>query len=478
MSILEELAKKGIRVKNIKLNTKFIEEGDLFFCIPGFSTDKHDYIEDAARKGAVASVVTKDVASSIPTIMVGDINKALYDTLSEHYNNIDKKIKLIGVTGTDGKTTTSTIIYKILNKLEKCGYIGTNGVECNDFFEKSVNTTPGIDKLYRVLSSFYDCDCKYASMEVSSLGLKQNRIGNLSFDCTIFTNLTYDHMNFHGTFDDYCESKKKLFKRIKPDGFAVINIDDPYALEFIQETNARVITYGKNDEADIKIVDVGLSLENTDVEIEYQGNRYRFISSLLGEFNVYNLCGAIGALVGLGYDMNVILEQVSDLSIDNRMQRIDCGQDFDVLVDFAHTINGYTNVLSYFNQVRKGKIITVAGSIGGRDYKERREKGKVISDLSDYVFFTVDDCVNERPEKVLYEMTNELDNANYCIVLDRKDAIKQAINIAEKGDIVFISGRCGLSTINIMGVEYECDDIKVACSALSAKKDDSKKTTK
>lgn len=469
MDILKELLKQGININDIKTNSKQIQKGDLFVCTPGYIIDKHQYIEDAAKNGAVAAIVEKNVTSSIPTIKVTDINQQLYNALEKFYNYVNKKIKLIGVTGTDGKTTTSTIVYKILNRLDKCGYIGTNGIYCNDFYTKTINTTPSIDILYKSFSRFLDNGCKYVSIETSSAGLKQDRTGNLEFDIGIFTNLTYDHMDIHKTMDDYLNSKKKLFQKIKPEGFAIINLDDKYSKEIINSSKCNIITYGKNANADIKIIDAQLSKNYTNINIEYKNKKYNINTNLLGEFNVYNLCGAIGALIGLGYNINEIIQYVSDLSIENRMVKINLNQNFDVIVDYTHTVNGFKCMFDYLNKIKHGKIITVTGSIGNREYKERKEKGEVITNLSDYTIFTSDDCINENPKKILQEMTNELTNNNYEIVLDRKQAIQKAIAIAQQNDIVFIAGRCGEETMNIMGTEYECNDIAEAKKVIEEK---------
>lgn len=470
MDILEQLNSMGINVKGIKVNSKVIEKGDLFFCTQGFSVDKHDYIEDAAKKGAVAAITTKDIMSSIPTIKVDDIDESLYDTLEKFYGYVNKSIKMIGVTGTDGKTTTSTIVYEILNQIEKCGYIGTNGALCDMYFEKLENTTPNIDRLYAIFSEFLDNKCKYVSMEASSAALKQNRIGNLLFDVAIFTNLTYDHMNIHKTMDDYILSKKKLFQHIKPDGTSVINIDDCHAIDFIKDINSNIITYGKSPYADIQIKDIKLFDDHTTFDLLYQNKVYPVSTILLGEFNVYNLCAAIGAITSFGYDMDLILNYVSDLKIKNRMEKVELGQDFNVIVDYAHTENGLKSVLGYLNKIKKNKLIVVTGSIGGREHLEREKKGKIVTSLADYVIFTSDDSKSENPNKILSELVENLSADNYEIILNRCSAIKSAINMTDKDDIILIAGRCGEKELNIMGRHYACDDYEEAKNAVLQKK--------
>ena len=347
-------------VKDIKTNTKEIEDGDLFVCIKGFNVDRHDYVDEAKRKGAKALIVEHTVDSDLPQIIVPNINDNFADICTKFYDEPSKKMIMIGITGTDGKTTTSTIIYELLNQIVKTGYIGTNGVNCPNYVDHSNNTTPTSEHLNRFLNNFYNKGCKVVSMEAGSEGLAQGRCKNIEFDYSVFTNLTHEHLNFHKTMDNYMDAKGILFKQTKKDGYSLINIDDEYGKKISKYCNGKVLYYGKDENADFRFTNVVITPYGTTFDLNYNNQVYNIKSPLLGMFNVYNLTAALGILILMGYNIKDF--DLSNLFIDGRMNDINLGQDFKVIVDYAHTPNGYLNLFELTKTIKCNKTIIVANS--------------------------------------------------------------------------------------------------------------------
>lgn len=430
-------------IKGIKINSKEITPGDLFVCTMGVNFDRHDYIDDAISKGASALIVSKDVKVNIPTIKVENTNKELISLTEKFYDKPNEKLKMIGVTGTDGKTTVSTIISTILNKFINCGYIGTNGRSCKKIKKDTDNTTPDVDKLYPYLQEFVENDCKCVTMEVSSEGLYRNRVGNILYDIAVITNITSEHLNIHKTLENYIEAKSSLFKKLKKYGYAILNIDDKYYQNVYKCCTSNVITYGKNKEATYHIYDINLSALKTTFKLKYLNKEYLIETNLVGEFNVYNLTAAIASCVSYGIDINEVLKYTNDLKIDGRMEVIKNDLGFTVIVDYAHTPNGIENLFAFINQLNKNKTITVIGSAGERDRTKRPIMGEVITRCSNHTIFTYEDPRSEDVIDIINDLISTIKDSrnNYEIVLDRKEAIKKAFSIANKDDVILVLGK-------------------------------------
>ena len=428
-------------VKDIKTNTKEIEDGDLFVCIKGFNVDRHDYVDEAKRKGAKALIVEHTVDSDLPQIIVPNINDNFADICTKFYDEPSKKMIMIGITGTDGKTTTSTIIYELLNQIVKTGYIGTNGVNCPNYVDHSNNTTPTSEHLNRFLNNFYNKGCKVVSMEAGSEGLAQGRCKNIEFDYSVFTNLTHEHLNFHKTMDNYMDAKGILFKQTKKDGYSLINIDDEYGKKISKYCNGKVLYYGKDENADFRFSNVVITPYGTTFDLNYNNQVYNIKSPLLGMFNVYNLTAALGILILMGYNIKDF--DLSNLFIDGRMNDINLGQDFKVIVDYAHTPNGYLNLFELTKTIKCNKTIIVAGSAGERDHEKRPVMGKILVDNADLVVFTYEDPRSEEIDDIIDDLTSDVKDKQdkYVRINDRHEAIKYAINIAKKDDMVLVLGK-------------------------------------
>lgn len=453
-------------IKDIKTNTKEINEGDLFVCIKGFNVDRHDFIDEAKRKGAHALVVNHKVDSHLPQIIVDDTNEKLVNIVTKFYDYPSTKMTMIGVTGTDGKTSTSTILYQLLNQVTKAGYIGTNGVECPNYKDDSSNTTPTPEHLHRFLNNFYNNNCKCVCMETGSEGLAQGRCETIEFDYSIFTNLTHEHLNFHKTMKNYLNAKSTLFKQTKKSGYSVLNADDPYSKEIANKCNGKVLYYGESNDADFKFFDVVINHDFTLFSLKYKDTVCKIKSSLLGKFNVYNMTAALTVLILMGYDINKF--DYTKLYVDGRMTNIDLGQDFKVIVDYAHTPNGYLNLFELTKTLNANRTIIVAGSAGERDKTKRPIMGKILVDNADYVIFTYEDPRSEDPSDIIDDLTSEvLDKSDkFEKLVDRSSAIKKAIDIACKNDMVLILGKGNETYETMKDGKVYFNDIEEAKKAL------------
>ncbi|MBQ7137153.1 MAG: UDP-N-acetylmuramoyl-L-alanyl-D-glutamate--2,6-diaminopimelate ligase [Bacilli bacterium] len=438
-------------IKDIKINSKEVKEGDIFVCTKGVNADRHDFIDDAVKNGASFLIVKKDGDYKVPYIKVDDPNKELPILAKKFYDYPDDKIKLIGITGTDGKTTTATIIRDLLG-YNDCGYIGTNGIEGKSFSDKAANTTPECHLIYKYLSMFLKDGLKYASIETSSEAFYRKRLDSFSFDVGILTNVTGDHLNIHRTFENYIESKKMLFEQLKPSGVAILNIDDKY-YDYFKNINRTIMTYGKDKNADLRITNIKEKLNGTNITFTFKNEKYIVESPLLGEFNVYNLMASILCLSCFGIDIKEIISRIKNIKVPKgRCEVLNFDTDYNVVLDYAHTVNGLTSILDYLNKIKQNRIITITGSAGGREREKRKDMGKVVLEKSDLVIFTMDDPRNEDPKDIIDEMI-DTNKGNYEIIIDRELAINHALDSAQKGDIILVAGK-GRDSYMAIGSQY------------------------
>lgn len=438
-----------IEVKGIKINSKEIEPGDIFVCTMGVTADRHDFIDEAMKNGAVAVVVEKDVQANVPVIKVENTNKELPILASKFYDYPEKELELIGITGTNGKTTTALIIQTLLGN-DICGYLGTNGIICSKFNEMIRNTTPDSDRLYGYFRRFLDGGCKYLSIETSSEAFYRKRLENLKFKVGIITNITEDHLNIHKTLENYVSCKQELVKQVCDDGFSILNTEDKYYEVTKNKANGTVLTYGKQ-ESTLQIINIDENIENTKITLRYKKKDYEIVSPLLGEFNVYNLCSAILTLLALGYDIETIIPRISNIKAPaGRIEFLNFAQNYKIILDYAHTTDAFSKLYSLLEKVKTGRIITVTGSAGGREKEKRPSMGKLVLDKSDYVIFTMDDPRYEKVSDIISDLVSDSDKTNYEIIIDRKEAINKALSMAKENDIVLIAGK---GNDNYMAIE-------------------------
>ncbi len=434
---------KDVVVNGIKMNSKEVCKDDLFICTMGVTADRHEYVEDAINHGASCIVASKKIESSVPVIYVKDTNKELPILCARFYGNPEKKLKIFGITGTDGKTSTATIAQTLIGK-DVCGYIGTNGRSCAKFDKDTNNTTPDSDKLYEYFNEFVEAGCNEVVMEASSEAFFRKRLDTIKFNIGAITNITREHLNIHGSFENYIECKCQLFKQIKKSGYSILNRDDEF-YETVRKAcvTKNIWTYGKGEDNTLQIVNYVINPDKTEITYKYNNKEYNIVSPLLGDFNVYNLACAMLVALASGKTMEEIIPNIKLLSVKGRIDVLpNVGQNFTVMVDYAHTPNGIENILRFVHTLDVNRSIVVIGSAGERDYLKRPIMGKTVVNNASYAIFTYEDPRSEDPKSIIDMMVSEIeDKSKYEIVVDRREAIERAINIAEENDIVLILGK-------------------------------------
>ena len=435
---------------NIKTNSKEVKKNDIFFCIHDQLEDRHKYIKDIKKAKAIITDKEINTKTHIPLIKVENTNDAYFYTYNKYYDNPLKNINLIAVTGTDGKTTTSLIIKQILNNFENTAYLGTNGFHYKNIKEKTKNTTPPINVLLKYANILKKENIKNLVMETSSEGLLHNRCQNLKFKRAIITNVTGDHLNIHKTFENYLNSKLKLFDLLKENEIAIINTDD-ISYKYIKNKKIKFISYGTDKKANYKISNIKEYETYTTFTLTINKKSYNIKSPLLGKFNVYNLTAAIACLNSLNININTIINHIKNLeNISGRMNIMYTKKKAKIILDYAHTLNATKEILEYANKIKKTKITTIVGSAGGREKEKRKHIGKLVSDKSDEVIFTMDDPRYEKVKDINNELTKDITKNNYICIENRKKAIKHAIKHANKDDLILIIGK---GTDNYMAIK-------------------------
>ena len=432
-----------IIIKGITINSKQCEKGDLFVCTMGVTADRHDFIDEAIKNGASAIIVSKDIrGKGVPVIKVPDTNRELPYLCQKFYDYPDTKLKMIGVTGTDGKTSTATIIQSLIGS-DKCGYIGTNGRSCAAFSGDNPNTTPDAHLLYSYLDEFVKFNCKYAATEASSEAFFRGRLQAMMYDAAVYTNITSEHLNIHGSFDNYLQCKLQLFKQTKEDGICVLNKDDPYYEQVKAVCNGKVFSYGRESDNTLQIVDFKVFPNKTDIKFNYRGNEFDVDSPLLGDFNVSNLAAALLTCLELGFKLEDLLENIADLNVDGRLQLLNTKTPYYVMVDYAHTPNGITRLLNFVHTLDINRSIVVIGQAGERDNLKRPIVGEVVVKNATHAIFTLEDPRSEDPAMICEDIIKTVKDThtNYEIVLDRRKAIQKAIDMAKEKDMVLILGK-------------------------------------
>ena len=459
-------------IKSIKINSKEVNEGDLFVCTMGVTADRHDFIDDAIKHGAKAIVVSRDVGEKpVPVIKVPDTNRELPYLCQKFYDYPDQKLKMIGVTGTDGKTSTTTIIQALIGS-DICGYIGTNGRNCAGFTGDNPNTTPDAQLLYGYLDEFVHYGCHYASIETSSEAFFRGRLQAMQFDIAGYTNITSEHLNIHGSFENYLNCKLMLFKQTKKDGFCILNHDDEYFETVKSACNGQVLTYGKGEDNDLRIVDFKLYPNHTEINFQYKDRAFFVDSPLMGDFNVYNLACGLLCTLALGFNLDKILNNIKSIKISGRLELLNTNTPYYVMVDYAHTPNGITNLLNFVHTLNINRSIVVIGQAGERDYLKRPKVGNVVVANASYAIFTYEDPRSEDPAKICEDIISELKatNTNYEIVIDRRKAIQKAVDMAKDNDMVLILGKGNETYEKLKDKTIYFNDIEEAYNAVASRK--------
>ena len=429
----------------LKVNSKKIEKGDTFIAIKSAVRDGHDYIEDAIDHGAMC-IIAERGEYSVKTIIVKDTRKYLADYLKELYKEKLDRVKLIGITGTNGKTTSCYFIYQLLNSLGiKTAYIGTIGFYLNDKCTPLKNTTPDLYDLYEMIIEAVNNEVEVIAMEVSSQALDMRRVEGIKFNIVAFTNITEDHLDYHKTMNDYKEAKQKLFNHVKE--YAIINMDSKDGKDFINKKNTNIL-FGVKD-YDYKIGSIKLYDNKTTFKVIHDDKIREITLPVPGIYNIHNYMNAYIICEKMGLNMDTVIQNTLKLKSPKGRYELIKNK---VIVDYAHTPDAVENIIKSVLQYSKGRVITLIGCGGDRDKKKRPLIGKIATKYSNYVYFTNDNPRTENPNEIINDMIKKIEKDNYEIILEREDAIKKAINELKNNDILLVLGK-GHENYQIIGKE-------------------------
>lgn len=449
----------------IKTDSRKVVLGDTFVALRGIRTDGHDYIKDAIENGA-KRIICEEGKYSVSTLIVPDTRAYLNQLLQATYNETFKKIKIIGVTGTNGKTTVTHLLRESLNKVGiKCASIGTLGFYVgSNLVEDLENSTPDLCDLYEYISRAIDLKCKYLVMEVSSHALMNGRVETIEFSHAIFTNLTQDHLDFHVTMQNYVMVKQRLFKKVKPSGLAIVNVDDSMSTNFLLPTNHN-ITFGYGD-AMFKILSEELGQHDTKFTFSYQQNVYEVHTKLVGKYNIYNMMPVLIFLMCIGIEPVKILKVIYSLTPPEGRFEVIPYKNNQIIVDYAHTPDAVIKVIEAAKLWTKGNIYVVFGCTGERDRLKRPIMAKIVSEQATRFIITEDDLYYEDFEQIKNDMLLGVTKNNYEVILDRKEAIIQGISYLKENDALLILGKGHEDMLKIREKRLPFNDKEVVLSYL------------
>ncbi|TXI69519.1 MAG: UDP-N-acetylmuramoyl-L-alanyl-D-glutamate--2,6-diaminopimelate ligase [Flavobacterium sp.] len=461
-----------VTVSKIEFDSRKIELNDVFVAIRGTLSDGHDYIEKALSLGAIAVICEEFpsvIVNGVTYIKVKDSNEALAFLAANYYENPSENIRLVGVTGTNGKTTIASLLYQLFKKAGyKVGLLSTVKIMVDEQEFKATHTTPDSLTINKFLDLMVQEGCEFCFMEVSSHGVHQKRTEALRFEGGVFTNLSHDHLDYHNTFAEYRDVKKAFFDSLTKNAFALTNIDDKNGAVMLQNTKAKKLTYALKSYADYK----AQILENQLSGLLLKINDNEVWVKLIGSFNAYNLLAIYGVAVELGIEKTEALRLLSELeSVSGRFQFIVSDSKITAIVDYAHTPDALENVLKTIEDIRtkNEQLITVVGCGGDRDKTKRPIMANIASSMSDKAIFTSDNPRTENPETIIEEMEKGVEPQNFkktVSILDRKQAIKTACQLANPNDIILIAGKGHETYQEINGVRHDFDDLQIVTELL------------
>ena len=461
------LPKDEVEVKSVNIDSRLVQDGGMFIAIKGTQADGHAYIPAAEEKGATAIVcenIPEKQSPNVAYIVVADAQAVSGKIATTFYGNPSQKLRLVGVTGTNGKTTIATLLYELFREMgHKCGLLSTVCNYIDGEAYPSTHTTPDAISLNKLLSQMVDAGCEYAFMEVSSHALAQERVGGLEFAGGIFTNLTRDHMDFHETMENYLKAKKSFFDNLPRNAFAITNLDDKNGPVMVQNCRGDVKSYSTRTMGDYKARLVETHLDGMILEF----NNREFSTLLTGRFNISNLLAIYGAAVELGKDPEEILRVMSTLRpVSGRFETLHSLDGVSAIVDYAHTPDALKNVLGTINEVLRGRgnVITVVGAGGNRDKGKRPIMAVEAVKGSNRVILTSDNPRFEEPQDIINDMLaglNDEQRKNVISIVDRKEAIRTACALAQKGDVILVAGKGHEDYQDVKGMKHHFDDKEI-----------------
>jgi UDP-N-acetylmuramoyl-L-alanyl-D-glutamate--2,6-diaminopimelate ligase len=463
-----------VAISSIENDNRKVKKGSLFICLKGYTVDGHDFAKSAVENGAVAILAERMLDLEVPVVVVKDTFKAMAVIADAYYGQPSQKLHLIGITGTNGKTTTSHLIERIFaDQNQKTGLIGTMYTKIGEEKIENKNTTPDSLTLQKTFQMMIDKNVEMAVMEVSSHALDLGRVHGTDFDVAVFTNLSQDHLDYHETMEEYMRAKGLLFSqlgnsfKLSQPKYAIFNIDDLTYQVYKKVTAAHIVTYGIDNEADIKATHIKMTPEGTTFDIVFEGKAFPITIQLAGKFNVYNVLASIAAALVSNIPLPDIISSLEKIEgVPGRFELVKAGQDFSVIVDYAHTPEALENVLKTIKQFANKEIITVVGCGGDRDKTKRPLMAQIACLYSTVPIFTSDNPRSEDPISILKDMEEGVLGKTYHSIVDRKEAIKYAINRARQGDVILIAGKGHETYQTIGGQNFDFDDRLVAKEAI------------
>lgn len=473
MSIGTRFEGSDTDIVSVEYDSRKVRPGSLFCCIRGEVADGHSFAEQAVSAGASALLCEYRLPLEVPQIIVGDSRKGMAEIASAFYNYPQREMIMLGVTGTNGKTTTTYMIKSIAEHYgKKVGIIGTIRNMIGSESVQTERTTPESVDLFALLRRMADAKCDIVVMEVSSHALEQSRVHGIRFDAALFTNLTQDHLDYHKTFDNYLNAKKILFYNADR---RVINLDDPYARRIMEGIDTPVLTFGVKEQADICAKEIEISTAGVRFMLHTPEKDCRMNIPIPGLFSVFNAMGSVGLALSIGIPLDVIREGLESMtSVSGRMDPVTAGMDvpYSVFVDYAHTPDALENVLKTVHEFAKKRVITVFGCGGNRDRAKRPIMGSIAARLSDIAIITSDNPRNENPMDIIDSIAEGVKptGVKYVIIENRRDAIRHALSIAEPGDVVMIAGKGHENYQEINGVKHHFDDKEIVTEFITENK--------
>ena len=477
----EIIGNQDLEIKDIEHDSRKVTAGALFVCMEGVHVDGHKFIPQAREKGAVAIITEREMEApeGMAVLRVPDLKQALHAIVPYFHDYPARSMRVIGITGTNGKTSISYMLRAMLRRMGcRVGLIGTIQIMIEDEVLPIHNTTPDVVDLQRTLAMMRDANMDYVVMEVSSHALDQNRVAGIEFDTAVFTNLTQDHLDYHKTLENYKKAKTILFDLVARPGVkngktAVVNVDDAAGQDMLAAADCRHITYAIHQDAVLKAENIQVLAGGAEFDIRVGESRLPLKLQITGIFNVYNVMAAVGAAMAEGVPAPIIKACMEEFtSVPGRFELVRGGQDFAVIVDYAHTPDGLENILHTARQIAKKRIITVFGCGGDRDNTKRPIMGRIAAELSDYVVATSDNPRSEDPQRILgmveAGVEEKIGTKPHEAIIDRREAIFRAVELAEKDDIVIIAGK-GHENYQILADKtIHFDDKEVALEAIRA----------
>lgn len=461
-----------IEINNINYDSRKVEANDAFFCIEGYKTDGHEYAEKAAGNGAKAIICQKVIIvdKECTIVKVKDTREALAVSAANYYDHPADKLNIIGITGTNGKTTTSFMLKSIL---EEAGYkVGLIGTIANYIGEKKIHTsrtTPESLELHKLFSEMVSEGVKYCVMEVSSHSLYLKRVYGIKFKVGIFTNLTQDHLDFHKTFENYYNAKLILFKNSM---YSIINIDDKYGRKVFDDIKSAKMTFSLDSESDIMGKSLMMHSKGISFDLVYSGHNYKIDLGIPGKYNVYNALGCAAACIHESISPEFIKRGLCKAVVPGRCEIVtkEFNLDFDIIIDYAHTPDGLEKILNTAREFTEGRLISVFGCGGDRDVTKRPIMGRIGTEISDFSIITSDNPRSEDPDSIIKDIIQGISKKNYSVITDRRTAIKKAIEMAHKNDVIVIAGKGHEDYQILKDKTIEFDERKIVKEILIAEK--------